>query len=171
MSLPQICFSEGTLICTDAGEVPIESLKEGDMLLTLNGFKPVKWIARRKVDFQSLTDIDRELSLPVLIKASALGNAIPRQDTIVSACHSVVANGKLFPAGNLINGKTICALGDTRQINYFHLEFNDWELVLANGLQAESFVDVGNRVHFDNYTEWRAAQLAGQANLAAGVTA
>ena len=36
------CFIEGTRILTNKGEIPIEKIKKGDLVLTRDGYKPVK---------------------------------------------------------------------------------------------------------------------------------
>jgi hypothetical protein len=38
------CFIAGTKVTTDKGDVPIEKLKVGDMVLTRCGFYPIKWV-------------------------------------------------------------------------------------------------------------------------------
>ena len=41
------CFTPGTRIVTDQGEVAVEDLRPGDMILTRdNGFQPLVWAAR-----------------------------------------------------------------------------------------------------------------------------
>lgn len=43
------CFSSGTLITTMNGDVPIEKVKEGDMVLTRQGYFPVLWSRMTRV--------------------------------------------------------------------------------------------------------------------------
>ena len=50
---PGICFAAGTLIRTPAGDVPVETLKAGDVVLTASGaMRPVKWMGHTDVDFR-----------------------------------------------------------------------------------------------------------------------
>ena len=39
-------------------------------------------------------------------------------------------------------------------MSYCHLEFEEEVFVVANGLKACSYVNIGNRRSFDNYTEF-----------------
>ena len=155
--LTPTCFATGTFISTKNGDVAVEFLKVGDEVLTSEGPKPIKWIGYRKIDFSSLSEQDRLINRPVLISASAFGKSIPNKDLLISATHGIVVDRKLIAVSNLINGKTVRAMEKVQKITYFHIEFDDFELIMANNIWAESFVDVGNRVHFDNYEEWRLA--------------
>jgi len=42
------CFVKGTLVLTDKGQIPIEKIKKGDMVLTRNGYKPVVMTRNRR---------------------------------------------------------------------------------------------------------------------------
>jgi hypothetical protein len=81
------CFTAGTLILTPRGEVPIESLRVGDLVCTRdNGSQPLLWMAMRRLD---LADLRAAPNLrPVLIGAGALGNDRP---VLVSPQHGVLA--------------------------------------------------------------------------------
>lgn len=41
------CFACGTLIATPDGERPVETLAIGDLVTTMNGTAPVRWIGRK----------------------------------------------------------------------------------------------------------------------------
>ena len=49
------CFTAGTCIRTPRGEVPVETLKLGDQVLTLdNGPQEIRWIGKRSLGSREL---------------------------------------------------------------------------------------------------------------------
>lgn len=55
----------------------------------------------------------------------------------------------LIPAGNLVNGATIVQV-PLESVEYWHVELESDDVLLAEGLQAESYLDTGNRSGFFN---------------------
>ena len=53
----------------------------------------------------------------------------------------------LIPASALANGATITQI-EAGQITYWHVELDSHDILIANGLPAESYIDMGNRVFF-----------------------
>ena len=51
--------------------------------------------------------------------------------------------------GALVDGEAIAAL-DVDEVEYFHIELRDHEVILAEGLACESYLDTGNRGAFAN---------------------
>ncbi|MBH0238871.1 Hint domain-containing protein, partial [Methylobrevis albus] len=94
------CFVGGTLIATPAGEVPVESLAIGDLVLTADGRAvPVKWIGRQTIaNHVFLSDRMR----PVCIAAGALGSGVPHTDLYLSADHGMIVDGLVVNAGALV---------------------------------------------------------------------
>ena len=43
------CFGRGTHILTAHGEVPVENLANGALVMTTNGALPVKWVGRQTI--------------------------------------------------------------------------------------------------------------------------
>ncbi|WP_394178294.1 Hint domain-containing protein [Yoonia maritima] len=82
------CFTQGTLIKTISGEVPIEELEQGDLVLTADaGYQPLRWIGRKEV---SASRLDKQPNLrPVCISKGALGTDMPSTDLVVSPQHRV----------------------------------------------------------------------------------
>jgi hypothetical protein len=148
------CFAKGTLITTDIGRVAIEALRPGDRVLTAdNGYKPVRWIGWREVELESLPEAEKRRNQPMLIRHSALGTAVPCHDLVLSVSHAVVVCGRLMAAGALLGlrNPNIVALQSLRTVTYYHIECDEFEIIYANDVPAESFVDVGNRHAFKSH--------------------
>jgi len=147
------CFCAGTRILTDTGELPIEDLMIGDRVITpTNGFRPVKWIGRRSYGGRFVRA--NPALLPVQIKAGALADGVPRRDLFVSQEHALSLDGVLIPAGKLVNGISIATFGSFEQLDYFHIELSEHDLVFAEGAAAETFADCDNRNMFQNAHEF-----------------
>ena len=146
-----LCFYPGTRIATPEGEVLVEALRAGELVLTANGAKPVRWVGQSHVHTRFA---DPLRSLPIRIKAGALGDGLPVRDLLLSPDHAVFIDGILVQAGALVNGSSIVREQDVpEQFTYYHVELATHELLLAEGVQAESFVDNVDRVHFHNWDE------------------
>ena len=49
------CFTPGTLIATDRGQQPVETLRRGDLLVTRdNGLKRIMWVGRRGFHYKEV---------------------------------------------------------------------------------------------------------------------
>ncbi|MDR6953624.1 hypothetical protein J2X65_002987 [Ancylobacter sp. 3268] len=148
-----VCFLAGTMIAAPDGEVAIETLRVGDLVLTAGGdARPVRWLARQTV---STVFADPLRVLPIRIAARALGDNLPVRDLFVSADHALEIDGLLVQAGALVNGTTIVRHAEMPQtFVYYHVELDDHSLILAEGVPAETFVDNVSRRRFDNYAEF-----------------
>lgn len=147
-----VCFLAGTMIATPAGEVAVETLKAGDLVLTATGdAKPVRWLGRMTVHPFFAPPLT---SMPIRIQAGALGENRPKRDLLVSPDHALCVDGLLIHASALVNGRTITReTGLSRSFVYYHVELADHSLVLAEGVAAETFVDNVSRRAFDNWEE------------------
>jgi autotransporter passenger strand-loop-strand repeat protein len=144
-----LCFYPGTNIATPDGEVAVEALQAGDLVLTANGVKPVRWVGQSHIHTRFA---DKLRSLPVRITAGALGNGLPVRDLLLSPDHAVFIGGILAHASALVNDVTIFRETQVpEQFTYYHVELETHELLLAEGAQAESFVDNVDRMHFHNW--------------------
>jgi hypothetical protein len=137
-----LCYLRGTCILTPAGEVPVESLRIGDLVVTRNGgFRAVKWIGRQNYDARFVARDPAKL--PVRIRAGALGEGLPARDLTVSPGHSMLVDGTLLLASTLVNGVTIThefREGQTH-IDYFQPELDGHDCILAEGAWSETFAD------------------------------
>jgi hypothetical protein len=145
-----VCFAAGTLIRTPGGEVAVETLEVGDLVVTASDeMRPVKWIGHTDVDFRRTPRGGP--GLPIRIAADAFGPGRPSQDLYLSAGHSVCVDllGEvLIPIGNLINGGTIAEI-EKDAITYWHVELDSHDILIANNLPAESYLAMANRGAFE----------------------
>jgi hypothetical protein len=151
-----ICYLAGTRIMTASGEVPVETLAIGDLVITRGqGVQPVKWIGRQSFDRRFIKPNSDQM--PVRFEAGALGNGLPRRPLYVSAGHSMLIDGQLVLAKSLVNGVTITQFHAPDDIHYYQLEFEAHDCVLAEGAWSESYADSeGMRAKFNNAAEFAA---------------
>jgi hypothetical protein len=149
------CFCTGTLIATDRGEQPIETLRIGDRVATLYGtYRQIRWIGRQSYAGTFL--IGRHLMLPICVKANAIAPGMPSRDLWVSPGHALFIDGQLVPAWRLVNGTSITQAASVDQVVYLHIELDRHDIIVANGLHAESFLDEDCRGQFHNAAEFHA---------------
>jgi hypothetical protein len=155
------CFCRGTLILTETGQVPVEDLAIGDHVVTLSGAaRPVKWIGHRAYDPRFVAG--NRAVLPIRVEAGVLGDGVPARDLFVSPEHALYlpgsspGTGLLVPARLLVNGITICQIESIERLEYFHIELDTPDVILADGAPAESYVECDNRGMFHNAGEFAA---------------
>ena len=142
------CFATGTRIATPDGATAIEALSVGDKVLNAEGEAlAIKWLGHRQVNCAAHPS--PEDVWPVRIRADAFAAGQPSRDLLVSPEHAILVDGFLMPARALINGATI-AQELVDQVTYWHLELASHDVILAEGLPAESYLDTGNRGAFVN---------------------
>lgn len=150
-----ICFLAGTRIATARGDRYIETLRIGDEITLADGSrKEVKWVGRMTLP---LTRFNRHTATPILIRAGALGDGLPRRDLYTSYHHGFALDGVLVIAGLLVNGTSIvqCADWPESAVTYFQVEVEGHHLMIAEGAAVETFGEDGdNRSKFDNAAEF-----------------
>ena len=141
------CYLRGTLLRSVGGDVAVEALRVGDRLPTLSGrIRPIIWIGRRRIDCRQHPS-PRSVQ-PMRILANAFADGMPRRDLFLSPEHAVFAGGALIPIGALENGISVRQC-DVDEVEYFHVELASHDVVLAEGMPAETFFENGNRDDFD----------------------
>lgn len=137
-----VCFAAGTRILTPQGEVLIEQLRRGDLVVTRdNGAQAIVWIGSRHV---SGPELERNPKLkPIWISHSVTGGDAPM---VVSRQHGLLvrlddSKETLVRAGHLarMRGGKARVMEGCRKVTYFHLMFEAHEILYANGGPAESF--------------------------------
>jgi hypothetical protein len=147
-SLGTLCFCDGTMIATPAGEVEVEKLVAGDMVLTAAGeARQVVWAGAGRV---LATRGRRGPATPVIVRKGALATNVPHVDLRVTKGHSLLLDGVLIPVEFLINHRSILWDDHAQEVSLRHIELETHDVLLANGVAAESYRDDGNRWLFQN---------------------
>lgn len=132
-----VCLAEsglpaGTPVLTPSGEVPVESLVPGMLVIAVSGvaapFQRVQALLRRQVR----TGLVR-------IQAGALADASPLTDLRLPPGHGVFIDGRLFAAGSLALGPGI-APEAAGPCDLFDLVLAGHDAVLAAGIAVETAV-------------------------------
>jgi len=148
------CFAQGTRIDTPTGPVPVEQLRIGDQVLNPWGETlEITWLGHRRTDCRCHPrpwDVQ-----PIRVQANAFAPGQPRHPLLLSPDHAVYlpapsgTQDVLIPVRYLINGTTI-AQQTVDTVTYWHVELFRHDVLLAEGLPCESYLDTGNRSAFDN---------------------
>ena len=142
------CFAAGVRITTPAGEVPVEELAVGDLVLTLDGTaQPIRWIGQRRVDCRRHPA--PASIMPVRVQAHAFGSGQPARDLFLSPDHAIFVEGVFIPVKHLINGETVRQI-DTAAVTYFHIELPQHDVIFSEGLASESYLQTDDRSSFAN---------------------
>jgi hypothetical protein len=146
---PIACFAAGTRIATARGGVAVEDLREGDLVPTriAGTLQPIGWIGHRRVACRRHPRPDQVW--PVRIAAGAFGPGLPERALWLSPDHAVYAQDVLIPVKYLINGRTIVQV-PIEDVSYYHIELPCHDIVVAEGLPVESYLDAGGRDSFAN---------------------
>ena len=146
------CFLAGSLIATPSGERCVEDLRPSDLVLTREGNAvPVLFNFHQRVKIRPICP---ERLQPVRIRSGALGPKLPHSDLTLTGDHGVVIDDVIINAAVLVNNDTIDWVPLEELIDGFtvyHIETENHEIILANGLYSETFLDVATRCQFDNY--------------------
>ena len=149
LETPVVCFCAGTRILTNQGEKPVEDLRIGDIVVTASGeHRPIRWLGHNTISCRSYPNSAEVM--PIHISAGALGVNKPARDLYLSPGHSIcidVIEEMLIPASALVNGTTIVQL-DVEETTYWHVELYSHDIILAENLPAESYLEMGNRTFF-----------------------
>ncbi|WP_081954943.1 Hint domain-containing protein [Achromobacter sp. RTa] len=147
------CYLRGTRIATVDGEKLVEDIQAGDRVITARGgVATVKWVGHRKLNSSRIKASDAIRAYPVRFAAGSLALNVPKRDLYVSPGHHMYFDGKLVPAMLLVNGQTVTQEFDRTSFEYFHIELDHFDILIAEGAAAESYVDTGNRNMFENAT-------------------
>ena len=83
------------------------------------------------------------------IAAGSFADNVPERDVYLSPDHAVFVDGVLIPVKYLIDGETIVQV-PRDEVVYYHVELPEHDVMLAEGLAVETYLDTGDRATFDN---------------------
>lgn len=144
-----ICLCRGTMVDTPNGPVAVEGLQIGDLVSNADGDPtPLRWIGSRRVTAPEM-QLSPDLR-PVRIAKGALGANIPVRDLRVSPNHNILIRDwraellfseaeVLVPAKALVNDSTIHVDQTASSAEYFHLLFDQHQIIFTDGAPTESF--------------------------------
>ncbi len=135
------CFVAGTRLRTPGGEVPVEMLRPGDLVLTRDeGAQPLRWTGCRTVaatgDFA-----------PIRIAADTFG---AHGELWLSPLHRVLVRDALaellfgesevlVAARDLVNDRSVRRV-EGGEVTYVHVMFDRHQVIWSEGLATESFL-------------------------------
>ncbi|HET6607290.1 MAG TPA: Hint domain-containing protein, partial [Rhodopila sp.] len=129
----------------------VELLRIGDEVVVIRdgreALEPVKWIGSFSVNLARHAHVEEVA--PIRIRANAIAEGRPGRDLLVSPEHCLILEGRCVPAKLLVNGGSIISERDHTPFTYYHVELEQHGILLAENLQAESYLDTGNRSAFD----------------------
>ena len=143
------CFLAGSAILTPGGPVPVEHLAPGDdVVARFGGVTRVVWTGRVRIDPRRHPR--PEEVWPFRVRRDAVAPGVPARDLWLSPDHAVFLGGVLIPVKYLANGGSIAQDRSLSRIEYWHVELARHDVLLAEALPVESYLDTGNRAAFDD---------------------
>ncbi len=136
------CFVAGTRIETPDGPKDVETLRAGDLVLTLDdGPQPIRWAGQRTVEAQGRF-------APILISAGHYG---ARTDVLLSPQHRVLIRDVwaellfgeaevLVKAKDLVDGTRVRQVTQRKTVTYVHLLLDRHQILESSGLASESYL-------------------------------
>jgi hypothetical protein len=128
-------------------------------VMTASGaLRRIKWIGRRTYGRRFI--MGRRDILPVCIKAGALAENVPARDLWISPRHAMFfadePGGRLIEAKDLVNGSSIVQAQSVDEVEYFHIELDSHDVIIAEGALSETFLDDDSRGMFHNAQDYDA---------------
>jgi len=136
-----ICFAPGTQILTTKGYLPVQHLREGDRVETLDdGPQPLAWIGAQ--DMRGIMAF-----APVRVGKGILGNSRPlllsqQHRVLIRPGQGIILSQReetLVPVKSLIGQRGV-TLAPRARIRYYHLLFDRHQVIWANGALTESLL-------------------------------
>lgn len=137
------CFLRDSLIETPSGSRAVQDLSAGDLVWSIrNGRRyavPVKKvISDVRIVNPSLPD--DEASYAICIKKGALDEGCPTKDMFITSDHSLYLNQNLIPVRMLVNDTSIFYDKTRNYYDYYHLDLGKHHIIIADGVETESYL-------------------------------
>jgi hypothetical protein len=146
------CFLEGTKILTSRGYVPVEELTKTDQLVSYGDIRdnkfheqdlrvvPIRWVGKY------VKSKPCRKHQPICITKDSISMGMPFSDVYLSENHGVVLRKKRVSAKRLVGEKIYKVPAES--VVYYHVEVEGHQVISANGLLSETYLDVGKRKAF-----------------------
>lgn len=143
-------FARGTILQTDRGLTSVEDLLPGDKVRTADdGFQTLIWRGATILSPNAPRQ-DPVMGKLTRIAADALGIARPMPDLVLGPKARIIHRGDgvrtltgsriaAVPARDFIDGNNVIELTPPTTVPVYHIGFEGHHLVLANGVEIESF--------------------------------
>ncbi len=140
-----VCFTRGTQIMTPDGPVPVERLRIGQNVVTLDhGPQALRWVGGQR-------HVNLGRNAPVRIAEDALGPRMPARALCVSPQHRILLRNAvarrmfghtevLVAAKSLLGMPGITQSQHASSTTYWHFACDNHEMVMANGTWAETLL-------------------------------
>lgn len=145
---PPPCFVAGTNILTASGDKPVETLRIGDKIQTRDsGLQKIRWIGHATLNHQTL--LRAHFARPIKIAKGAFGGGLPVKNLYLSPMHRILTFGPqvnlLFAEDEALAAAKFFLPRDgfsqqtPRSVEYYHLLFDEHQVIQSEGLWTESF--------------------------------
>ncbi|MEN8917690.1 MAG: Hint domain-containing protein [Octadecabacter sp.] len=142
------CFAPDTMISTARGEVSVQRIKAGDLVLTLDhGYQPVAWVGCWRIPWPTLMMSSRHWPVTIAPPSNSNGRALT-----VSSAHRMLLGGPWFDL-HVGTHEVLCRSGlmapphppmPGKAMIWHHILLPQHEIICANGHWTESLFAGGH---------------------------
>ncbi|WP_370227617.1 Hint domain-containing protein, partial [Cognatishimia sp.] len=140
----------GTQVATPHGPRAVDALTEGDLVCAADG-RVLKLRGVMSTTVSAARQKRNPDLRPIRIVAGALGGGTPKRDLLVSRQHRMVLKSAiarrmfgqpevLVAAAKLLELSGVFVDGGLADVGYYHLVFDDHEIIVAEGAETESLL-------------------------------
>ncbi len=151
------CYLAGSLVYTKRGDLPVEQLRIGDLVLVSSGkYRPIRWIGVTTIPARLISTPEAErVCLPVIVRKGAVHKNVPSRDLFIAPFHAMVVNGVAMPFFRLTNGTSIRKDDVVRDLIYYNVELDTVDVMFVNHLPVLSLHPLMSpRFRFDNCDQY-----------------